>query len=113
MHEFSLAVEVIHLAEREAEKAMAKTIEEITIEIGDLSGIEANAFESALGLLVKDSVLVNAHINIIKIPGKGRCNSCDFEFEMTQMMVTCPKCNAFPSEISGGQQFRVQSLVVE
>lgn len=113
MHEFSLAIEVINLAQREAEKNMAESIQEITIEVGDLSGVEADAFESALDLLVKDSILANADINIIRTPGKGKCNACEFEFEMSFRMATCPKCKCFPSEISGGEEFRVVSLVVE
>jgi hydrogenase nickel incorporation protein HypA/HybF len=113
MHEFSLAIEVINLAQREAEKNMAESIQEITIEVGDLSGVEADAFESALELLVKESILENADINIIRTPGKGKCNTCNHEFEMKYRMATCPKCQCFPSEISGGEEFRVVSLLVE
>jgi hydrogenase nickel incorporation protein HypA/HybF len=113
MHEFSMATEVINLAERESKKAVARSILEITIEIGDLSGVEAEAFETALNLLSKDSVLDKSRIKIIRTPGKGKCNACDYLFEMNQRMATCPKCNAFPSEVNGGCEFRVLSLVVE
>jgi hydrogenase nickel incorporation protein HypA/HybF len=113
MHEFSLAIEVINLAQREAERNIAETIQEIVIEVGNLSGVEADAFESALGLLVKESILENANINIIRTSGKGKCNACNSEFEMNHRMATCPKCQCFPSEISGGEEFRVVSLVVE
>jgi len=113
MHEFSLAIEVINLAQREAERNMAESIREITIEVGDLSGVEADAFESALGFLVKESILEKATINIVKTAGKGKCNACDSEFEMRFRAATCPKCQCFPSEISGGEEFRVVSLVVE
>ncbi len=113
MHEFSLAVEVINLAQREAEKSNAREIKEITIEVGDLSGVEADAFGSALDLLVKDSILDHAVVNIHKMPGKGKCAACNLEFEMTHRMAACPKCRCFPSEINGGDQFRVVSLLVE
>ena len=113
MHEFSLATEVIRLAEREAEKAVAISIQEITIEVGDLSGVEADAFETALSLLSGDSVLASSKIRILRTPGKGKCNACDYEFEMNQRMATCPKCKAFPSEVHGGQEFRVLSLEIE
>ncbi len=113
MHEFSLAIEVIDLVQREAEKNLAASIREITIEVGDLSGVEADAFESALELLVKDSILANANINIVRTAGKGKCNACNNEFEMKYRMATCPKCQCFPSEISGGEEFRVVSLVIE
>jgi hydrogenase nickel incorporation protein HypA/HybF len=113
MHEFSLAIEVISIAQREAEKIGAQTIQEIAIEVGDLSGVEADAFESALGLLVKESVLDNARIQIIRTPGVGWCNACSNQFEMHYRMATCPKCGCFPSEISGGEEFRVVSLLVD
>lgn len=113
MHEFSLAIEVINLAQREAEKSNAREIKEITIEVGDLSGVEADAFGSALDLLVKDSILDHAVVNIHKMPGKGKCAACNLEFEMNHRMAACPKCRCFPSEIKGGDQFRVVSLMVE
>jgi Zn finger protein HypA/HybF involved in hydrogenase expression len=28
-------------------------------------------------------------------------------------MDTCPECNSFPSEIKGGNEFRVVSLMIE
>lgn len=108
-----MATEVINLAEREARKADAMSIQGITIEIGDLSGVEADAFETALDLLSGDSVLDKSRIKIIRTPGKGKCNTCDYEFEMNQRMATCPKCRAFPSEVHGGQEFRVLSLEID
>jgi len=113
MHEFSLATEVINLAQREADKNNALYVQEITIEVGDLSGVEADAFETALELLTKGSILDGAIIHIIRTQGKGICQACLHEFEMNQRMATCPKCSCFPSEIRGGDEFRVVSLLVE
>ena len=113
MHEFSLAIEVINLAGREVEKRGTRKIHEITIEVGDLSGVEADAFESALGLLVRDSILDQAHVKSLRTPGTGNCLSCQSDFEMSHRMATCPVCSCFPSEIRGGTEFRVVSLVVD
>jgi hydrogenase nickel incorporation protein HypA/HybF len=113
MHELSLALEVIDLAAREAEKNEVTVIREIMIEIGDLSGVEAEAFELALELLVKDSVLEKASRKIIRTPGIGKCLTCDLEFEMKQMLTTCPVCLCYPSEITGGREFRVLSIIGE
>jgi len=113
MHEFSLAIEVVNLAGREAEKNGNRAIREISIEVGDLSGVEADAFESALGLLVRDSILGRAEVKIVRTPGIGNCLACQIDFEMSHRMATCPVCNCFPSEIRGGTEFRVVSLVVD
>jgi hydrogenase nickel incorporation protein HypA/HybF len=113
MHEFSLAGEVIKLAQDEAEKHNALAVSEITIEVGNFSGVESDAFESAIGLLSEGSILEKAHLNILRIKGKGKCPTCNNEFEMDQRMDTCPECNSYPSEINGGNEFRVISLMIE
>jgi hydrogenase nickel incorporation protein HypA/HybF len=113
MHEFSLAVEVMKISQNEAEKNHARSVSEITIEVGNMSGVEADAFESALGLLTKGSILENACLNIIRKKGTGKCIACNLDFVMNQRMDTCPKCGSFPSQIKGGNEFRVVSLLIE
>ena len=113
MHEFSLATEVIKLAECEAEKHKALSISEITIEVGSFSGIEVEAFKSALDLIFEGSILEKARLNIVKTKCKGICPVCDKEFIMDQRIDSCPQCNSFPSSIIGGNEFRVVSLIIE
>jgi hydrogenase nickel incorporation protein HypA/HybF len=113
MHEYSLAVEVIKLAQHEAEVNQAGSVSEITIEVGNISGVEAEAFESALRMLSEGSILDKALLNIVRIKGKGICIACEYDFEMNQRMDTCPKCGSFPSEIMEGREFRVVSLMIE
>jgi len=113
MHEFSLAMEVITLAEKEAEKANAASISEITIEIGTLSGVEANAFETALAFLSTNTMLQNSRVQYILTKGDGFCPACSLHFEMNSRMDTCPRCRSFPSEVKGGDAFKVHSLLVD
>lgn len=110
MHELSLAMEVIELTRREAEKNGITLVGEIRIEVGCLSGVEADAFHAALGLLVKGTVLEEATVTIIRTPGTGKCNACNLEFEMKMRLDTCPECACFPSEITGGKEFRIVSI---
>jgi len=113
MHEFSLAGEVIKLAEYEAGKNGALLVSEITVEVGNMTGIEADALEMALGILSEGSILEKAILNIVRTRGKGICSECGKEFEMERRMDTCPACNSFPSEIRGGNEFRLVSMLVE
>jgi hydrogenase nickel incorporation protein HypA/HybF len=81
--------------------------------VGNLSGVEADAFKSALQLLAEGSILEKAVLKILRIKGKGVCYTCSKEFEMNRRIDTCPDCHAFPSEIKGGHEFRVVSLLIE
>jgi len=113
MHELSLAADVINLVTEEARKNGLSVIQELLIEVGDLSGVEADAFQWALELLTKETILGKAEILLNRSPGTGICKSCEREFEMRNRLDSCPLCGAFPSEIRGGQEFRVISMVGE
>ncbi|MFZ4523237.1 MAG: hydrogenase maturation nickel metallochaperone HypA [Bacteroidales bacterium] len=113
MHELSLAMEVIELAEREAGKNGVTNITEIVIEVGDLSGVEADAFQSALELMVKDTILDHALLTLERTPGMGWCNNCKVEFIMNNRLDNCNLCKCFPSEMTGGKEFRVVSILAE
>ncbi len=113
MHEFSLAAEVVKLAREQAGKNNARSVSAITIEVGSISGVEPEAFRSALSLLTEGTILENARLNIITINATGICIACKHDFEMEQRIEFCPICGSFPSEIRGGKEFRVVSLVIE
>lgn len=113
MHEYSLAGEVIKIAQSEAERNNAVLISEITIEAGKFSGVDPDAFESALRLLSEGTLLEGTELKIERINGIGICRNCNLEFEMDKRFDTCPRCNSFPSEIKGGREFRIASIVIE
>jgi len=113
MHELSLAMEVIELAEKEAEKNRVSVILEMEIEVGDLSGVEAETFRSALEMIVRDTILENTQINVVRTPALGYCSNCNNEYEMRERLAACPLCRAYPSAIRGGQDFRLVSILAE
>ena len=110
MHEFSLAEEVIRIVDAEAEKHRLTGVAEIVIEVGSLSGVEAEAFEFSLGILAKGTMIENSAIRLIRTTGKGFCKECNLEFEMGSLLDTCPGCGFFPGEIRAGREFRLLSI---
>ncbi len=113
MHELSLALEVIDLAQRETVARGITAISELVIEVGDLSGVEADAFQSALELVTLGSILETAAIRLVRTPGTGTCAACNITFAMKNPVDTCPQCRCFPSEIKGGKEFRVVSMLAD
>lgn len=113
MHELSLALEVIELSRKEATKHKVQMIRELEIEIGDLSGVDATAFQSALELIVKGTILSEATILIRRIPATAYCSECCMKFPVSQRLTTCPECGEVPSQVKGGREFRIVSLLAD
>jgi len=112
MHELSIALGVVNVAEKEVIKAKKKTVELIELEIGSLAGVELSSLNYVWSTAVKDSVLENAELRIDYIEAKARCLECETIFEMHKTFDSCTNCNSFFKEILQGKELKVKSLVV-
>ncbi len=113
MHELSIATNIVEIVKEYTDKEKASSVNEITIEVGIVSGIVVHALEFALEEAVKDTVLQNAKINILEISGKAKCNKCSHIFEINEIYTQCPKCLDFNSDIIQGKELKVKSIIIE
>lgn len=112
MHELSIALGIVKIAEDETAKANANKVTKIELEIGVLSGVELDSLNFIWESATKDSVLENAKKDISIIKGKGKCIDCDTEFDMEYIYDTCPKCHSNFKGILAGKELRVKALEV-
>jgi hydrogenase nickel incorporation protein HypA/HybF len=103
---------IIGIAEEEAQKNNASSIEEIELDIGELSGVELSAFDFAWEQAVKSTVLEKAKRTINHIAGEGKCQDCGATFPIHHYFDPCPICQEHLIHILTGKEFRVKSLVV-
>ncbi len=113
MHELSIALGIVKIAEEESRKAAAKKVTSIELEIGSMSGIELDSLEFAWPVAVKDTVLQGADREIDWIEARARCAECQHEFAVANSFDTCPKCNSYFKDIYKGKELRVKSLEIE
>lgn len=112
MHELSIVMSIVDIAQQHAEKANAEIIEEIEMDIGCLSTIDMDAFEFAWQQAVKQTILEGAVKKINLIKGKGTCLDCKASFPLENLYDACPVCGQHLINILEGKELRVKSLVV-
>ncbi|MBK8701656.1 MAG: hydrogenase maturation nickel metallochaperone HypA [Saprospiraceae bacterium] len=110
MHELSLVMGIVDIAEKEATKAGLTKVEEIEVDIGKLTTVEMGAFDFAWKQGVRDSVLADAVIKINRIDAKAKCLECSAQFELQQFFDACPQCGSHFLDIINGREFRVKTL---
>jgi len=112
MHELSIALGIVKIAEEETAKAMAKKVDTIELEIGTLAGIEFESLDFVWPMAVKNTVLENAQKKVHIVKGKGKCMDCETVFDMDHFYDSCPKCQSNFKGILQGKELRVKSLEV-
>ncbi len=113
MHEFSIAVSMVDIALEYAAKSNAEIVNEIELEIGELSGVVMDAMTMAMSAATKGTLLENARVKIVEVPGKARCRACGHTFRIRNIFDPCPQCGGFNPEIISGKELRVKSLNIE
>jgi len=112
MHELSIALGILKIAENETAKAKANKVDLIELEIGTLAGIEFDSLDFIWSSAVKDTVLEKAVKKITIIKAQAKCIDCDTVFDINFVYDSCPKCNSFLKRIIKGKELRVKALEV-
>ena len=112
MHELSIAMGIVRIAEEETAKVNAEKVTKIDLEIGVLAGIEIDSLNFVWESAVQNSVLENAVKEIIIIEGVGKCEDCNAVFSMENIYDCCPKCGSNFKGILKGKELKIKSLEV-
>ena len=113
MHELSIVMGIVDIAEKETAKADAVSVNSITLEIGTLSGIVLEALDFAWQSAITGTVLKNAELKIKNVQAIAKCKDCGFEFDAETLYQECPKCKGYFTDIIKGKEMKVLSLTVE
>ncbi len=113
MHEFSLAVNIVDIAEKHAREQGEKKIETLELEVGSLSGVVIEALETALDEAVKNTLLANAKIILHEIQACASCKECGDKFDLHDFFEICPRCQSMDYKILQGKELQVKSIKIK
>jgi hydrogenase nickel incorporation protein HypA/HybF len=113
MHELSIVMSIIDIAESEINKAGGGIAEEIELDIGRLSTIEMEAFDFAWKQSIKGTLLEDVKLHVNRIEGRSNCLDCEIEFSIENYYDSCPVCGGHFNQILQGKELKVKSIIIE
>nr|WP_242533205.1 hydrogenase maturation nickel metallochaperone HypA [Niveibacterium umoris] len=106
-----MAEQVVAIVERSAEPG-ARVLA-ITLELGDLAGVEEDALLFALTSAMLHTRAEGATVHVLRLPARARCHDCGGEQAIEIRYQPCGICGRGGLEILQGTEMRVRSIVVE
>ncbi|UTB31687.1 MAG: hydrogenase maturation nickel metallochaperone HypA [Methanobacterium sp. ERen5] len=120
MHELSMADAMVKTVLDVAEKNDATEVLEVTIEIGKLTMLNPEQLKFLLDVLVENTLLEGAEINIVEVPVEINCNECEYtgaanmdDSDHYLAIVECPECGERNVEITAGRECNVKNIKIE
>jgi hydrogenase nickel incorporation protein HypA/HybF len=106
MHELSLTQNIVAIV---AEAAKGRRVTRVTLEIGKLSGVMADAVAFCFDIVAQGTALEGAALEIHEIEGLARCETCGLEFEAETLFDPCP-CGSVRWKRLRGEELIVKSV---
>lgn len=113
MHEVGITQSILEIAVDNAQKAGAVKISSLTVEIGGLSGVIPESVEFCFEAVTQGTMAEGATLNIIRIPGLGRCDDCGKETELDSYTFNCSHCESYNLERIQGDELRLTEVEID
>ena len=112
MHEFSLAVELVDLAEAAAREAGSERVTGVTVTLGPLAGVDPRALRLAFEAASEGTALHGASLRLVETVVRARCSVCQFSFTPSEpdLVAVCPTCGQPTMDLESGDEFLLSSL---
>jgi hydrogenase nickel incorporation protein HypA/HybF len=110
MHELSIAMSIVEMAEEEAQRHGSR-VSAVHLKLGALSGVVKEALLSSFEMACFDTPLAGARLVIEEVPIVVFCGSCQARRTLTSAQwFCCPECGTPTSETLQGKELEVVAL---
>lgn len=112
MHELSIAMSIIEMAEEESEKRGVR-VEAIHLRLGPLAGVVKEALVSAYGLACEGTAVAGSKLVVEDMPIIVFCPNCRERRTIESMQLfCCPDCGTPTPEVLQGSELEIFALEV-
>ena len=109
MHELGITRNIVAIV---GDAAKGRRVRCVTLDVGKLSGVLAQAIAFCFETVAKGSVLEGATLNIREIEGRARCEDCGAEFKTPTLFTPCA-CGSRQFKRLQGEELNIKSMELE
>jgi len=114
MHELSIAMSIVEMAQEEAEQRGGVQISAVHLKLGALSGVVKEALLSAYEMACYDTPLQGSCLVVDEVPVVVFCPTCQLQRPLSStQLFCCSECGTPTSEIVQGKELEVVALEIE
>ena len=107
MHELGLCEAIVGAVER---RAGEREVTHVRVRVGRLHHVHPEAFEQSFLMAAAGTVASEARAELVLLPVRARCRSCDGEVETDEMPLACPACGGVDMALTGGDELVLESI---
>lgn len=112
MHELSIATSLVEQVLEIAKLHQAKAVVKLSIDVGELSGVEIEPLEFCFPFAIEGTILENVELEINSIPIRVKCHECGKETTIEIGVHRCADCFSNKIEFVAGKELLIKRVEV-
>lgn len=113
MHELAVCQALMDQVAAVAAREAARRVTAVTLQIGDLSGVEPQLLLDAWPIASAGSLAMGASLRIESVPLRVRCLDCGCETDASPNRLVCGECSSFRTTLVSGEELLLKSVELE
>jgi hydrogenase nickel incorporation protein HypA/HybF len=110
MHELSLSSAILETSLRHAE---GRPVRSVQMRIGALRQVVPASLDFYFGIVTRGTLADGADLEVEYRPALLRCEECRRQWQPELPLFRCPGCGGIEIETLSGDEFEIDSIVVE
>ena len=114
MHELGIVFNIIKEVDEIAEKNKVKEVNEVTLEIGEVSGVVPSYLTDCWkwACLHRSKYMKNCSLKIITLKAKTFCEGCETTYDTKKYGKICPNCGSSKTYLLTGRESNIKDIKV-
>src|SRR5580658_10540486 len=114
MHELSIAMSIVEMAQEEAERHGSARVQAVHLRLGLLSGVVKQALLSSYQMACEATPLEGSQLLIEEIPVEVFCSKCNAARLVDSIQwFCCPECGTPTANLLRGKELEVVALEIK
>ena len=107
MHEFGMCDGIVDAVQR---RASGRRVARVKVRVGVMHRIVEEVFQQAFAHAALGSEAENAAVDIVAVPVRVVCRSCEAKFDALDFIAVCTSCGGVNLDLSGGDELVLESI---
>jgi hydrogenase nickel incorporation protein HypA/HybF len=112
MHELAICQALIGQVTDVAREQNARSVSDIYVRVGPLSGVESPLMENAFPIAAAGTVADRATLHLEAAPIRVRCDSCGAESAASINRLVCDACGDWHTTLTSGDELILQRIIM-
>jgi hydrogenase nickel incorporation protein HypA/HybF len=110
MHELAIAQNILEIVQQSVPEDQAAAVRWVRIRVGQLSGVVPDSLDFCFSVIVSETAMPKAGLEIEQVPTISRCKDCMHQFQIENLAFLCPTCRSANLELVSGRELEVVEI---